>query len=97
MDDARAPQSPTDLRGPSRVAVLKRAVREFRKDHVTDWAAALTYYLILAIFPAILALVSVLGLLGPSATQTLLDNVRQIAPGAYDEVTARPSSDSSRL
>jgi membrane protein len=86
VNEARAPESPTDLPGHSRVAVLKRAVREFREDHVTDWAASLTYYAILAIFPAILALVAVLGLLGESATQTLLDNMRQIAPGPAQEI-----------
>ena len=82
VDDQRAPEGPTDLGERSRRAVLKRAVREFREDNLTDWAAALTYYSILAIFPALLALISVLGLLGDSATQTLLDNMQQIAPGA---------------
>jgi hypothetical protein len=32
-------------------AVLKRTVKEFREDNVTDWAAALTYYGVLSIFP----------------------------------------------
>ncbi|HEY3260817.1 MAG TPA: YihY/virulence factor BrkB family protein, partial [Pseudonocardiaceae bacterium] len=35
----------------------------------------------LAIFPALLVLVSILGLLGPSTTQTLIDNLGAIAPG----------------
>jgi membrane protein len=39
-------------------SVLRRMVREFREDHVTDWAAALTYYGVLSIFPALIALVS---------------------------------------
>ena len=43
---------------------LRRTVSEFREDNLTDWAAALTYYGILSIFPALLVLVSVLGLLG---------------------------------
>jgi membrane protein len=69
--------------------VLKRTVREFKEDHLTDWAAALTYYGVLAIFPAILALVSVLGLAGASATQTLIDNIGSVAPGpAKDIVTS---------
>ena len=50
------------------------------------WAAALTYYGILAIFPAIIALVSILGLIGPSATQPLLDNVSQVAPGPAKDI-----------
>ena len=86
IDEERAPQSPTDLHQRSLRAALKRAVREFREDNLLDWAAALTYYSILAIFPAILALISFFGLLGPSATQTLLDNLRQIAPGPAQEI-----------
>jgi membrane protein len=64
-------------------------VREFQEDNLTDWAAALTYYSILAIFPALLALVSVLGLMGSSTTQSLIDNLRQVSPGpAKDIVTS---------
>ena len=85
-DEERAPESPTDLPRRSLRAALKRAVREFREDNVLDWAAALTLYSILSIFPAILALISVLGLLGASATQTLLDNLQQIAPGPAQEI-----------
>jgi membrane protein len=68
------------------IGVLKRTVSEFRDDNLTDWAAALTYYGVLAIFPALLALVSVLGLLGDDATQTLIDNVEQLAPGTAQDV-----------
>jgi len=66
--------------------VLKRTVREFKEDELTDRAAALTYYGVLAIFPAILALVSALGLVGTSATQPLLDNLGQVAPGPARDV-----------
>jgi membrane protein len=87
--DAAAPDSPTDLGKPSWVGVLKRTVREFREDNLTDWAAALTYYGILSIFPALLALVSIVGLLGESTTQTLIDNLTSVAPGpAKDIVTS---------
>ncbi|MDP9019238.1 MAG: YihY/virulence factor BrkB family protein [Actinomycetota bacterium] len=86
--DHQAPGKPADLEKPSWWAVLKRTVREFKEDNVTDWAAALTYYGVLAIFPAILALVSILGLVGSSATQPLIDNVGKVAPGpAKDIVT----------
>ena len=61
-------------------AVLKRTVREFRDDNLTDWAAALTYYGVLAVFPALIVLISVLGLIGDSATQPLIDNVDKVAP-----------------
>ncbi len=64
-------------------------MREFKDDNLTDWAAALTYYSILAIFPALLALVSVVGLLGDSTTQSLIDNLSTVAPGpAKDIVTS---------
>jgi membrane protein len=68
------------------VATVKRTVIEFVDDNLTDWAAALTYYGVLAIFPALLALVSVLGLLGDSATQSLIDNVEEFAPGTAQDI-----------
>jgi membrane protein len=84
--DARAPAAPTKLTRRSWGGVLKRTVREFRADNVTDWAAALTYYGILAIFPALMALVSILGLVGRSATQPLIDNLGQLAPGPARQI-----------
>ena len=84
--DGRAPGSPTDV---SMGATLKRTFKEFSADNLTDWAAALTYYAVLAIFPAIIALVSIVGLVGHSATQALLDNIGTVAPGpAKDIVTS---------
>jgi membrane protein len=77
----RAPDAPTDLKARSWGAVFKRTVSEFRADNLTDLAAALTYYGILAIFPAIIALVSILGLVGHSATQPLIENLDKVAPG----------------
>jgi membrane protein len=66
--------------------VLKRTVAEFRADNVTDWAAALTYYGVLSIFPALIALVSVVGLLGTSSTNTLLDNLQSFTPGPAKDI-----------
>ncbi|HYI80888.1 MAG TPA: YihY/virulence factor BrkB family protein [Thermoleophilaceae bacterium] len=83
---ATAPDKPSDLEGSSKAGVLKRTFTEFKDDNLTDWAAALTYYGVLAIFPALLALVSVLGLAGESATQSLIDNVEQAAPGPAREI-----------
>ena len=80
------PDTPTDLSGRSWLGVLKRSVTEFREDNLTDWAAALTYYAILSIFPALLVLVSVLGLIGKSATQPLIDNLGEVAPGPAQEI-----------
>ena len=84
--DGRAPGAPTDLEGRSWRDTLKRTVREFREDELTDRAAALTYYGVLAIFPAILALVSILGLVGRSATQPLIDNLGRVAPGPARDI-----------
>jgi len=80
------PDTPTELRRSSWPGVFKRTVREFKEDNLTDWAAALTYYGILAIFPAILAFVSILGLIGSSATQPLLDNLGKVAPGPAQQI-----------
>ena len=82
----RPPEKPTGLGSRSWVGVLKRTIREFKKDNITDWAAALTYYGVLAIFPAIIALVSILGLIGPSATQPLISNVGKLAPGSVHNI-----------
>ena len=80
------PEGPTKLPGRSWWGVLKRTFREFREDNLTDWAAALTYYGVLALFPALLALVSVLGLVGGSATQPLIANLGSVAPGAAKQI-----------
>src|SRR5829696_9775566 len=78
--------TPTDLRGRSWIGVLRRTVSEFSDDNLTDWAAALTYYAVLAIFPALIVLVSVLGLIGQSATQPLIDNLGTVAPGPAKQI-----------
>jgi membrane protein len=76
-----APRTLTDMPKAGWLAILKRAVREFKHDDVTDRAAALTYFGVLALFPAMLVLVSILGLLGKSTTQQVLTNLGQVAPG----------------
>ena len=82
----QAPSKPTELGGRAWWGVLKRTVKEFREDNLTDWAAALTYYGVLSIFPALLVLVSILGLVGQSATQPLVENVGKLAPGAAKDI-----------
>jgi membrane protein len=81
-----APESPSDLKGRSWLGVLKRTGKEFSEDNLTDWAAALTYYGVLAIFPALIVLVSILGLIGESATQPLIDNLGSVAPGPAQDI-----------
>jgi membrane protein len=86
LSEDRAVDSPTDLDRRSWWDAVKRTVAEFREDNLTDWAAALTYYGILSIFPALLAVVSVLGLIGSGATQQLIDNLGSVAPGPAKEI-----------
>jgi membrane protein len=52
--------------------VLKRTVAEFQSDNLSDWAAALTYYSVLALFPMLIVLVALLGLVGQDRTVTTL-------------------------
>ncbi|MEA2324529.1 MAG: rane protein, partial [Solirubrobacteraceae bacterium] len=85
-DESRAPDDVTDLPKGSWKGVLKRTMREFSEDNLTDWGAALTYYGVLALFPALLVLISLLGIVGSSATQPLIDNVGKLAPGAATEI-----------
>jgi len=66
--DAGKVESPTDLSGPSRRYVVRKTIREFSADECTDLAAALTYYAVLAVFPAAIALTSLLGLVGQGTT-----------------------------
>jgi membrane protein len=80
------PDKPAELGKGGVWAAIKRTVKEFKEDNLTDWAAALTYYGILALFPAILALVSILGLLGSGTTQPLIDNLGQVAPGPAKDI-----------
>jgi len=80
--DQRDPDSPADLSKPSLVAVVERAAHEFKNDRLTDLAAALTYYGVLAVVPGLIVLVSLLGLLGPDTTGELVKQVRSAAPGS---------------
>ena len=75
------PKSPTELPKSSWWGVLKRTVKEFDNDELMDWAAGLTYYSVMSIFPALLVITAVLGLLGPDATQSLIDNINALGIG----------------
>lgn len=82
-DAGRKVDSPTDIDKPGWRYTAKAAFAEFQRDQCTDLAAALTYYSVLSIFPALLALISLLGVFGQgeSTTQALLDIVRQLGQG----------------
>jgi membrane protein len=77
-----SPDAPTKLGKRSWFGTVKRTVSEFKDDNLTDWAAALTYYAVLSLFPAIIALISILGLVVAPATITrvVTDIVSQLGP-----------------
>ncbi|MFF0549640.1 YihY/virulence factor BrkB family protein [Streptomyces sp. NPDC004311] len=84
--EERAPDRLSDLPRQSWTEVLRGTLREFKDDELVDRAAALTYYGVLALFPALLVLVSMLGIAGEATTQRVLDNLRSLAPGPAREV-----------
>lgn len=81
-DDRRKPDAPTDLHKRSWMYVLRTTVRQFSRDQCLDLAAALTYYAVLAAAPALLALVSLLGLVsdGERAVERVLGTVEGVVP-----------------
>jgi YihY family inner membrane protein len=85
---SRTAERPTELPGGSWWAAVKRTAREFRVDNLSDWAAALTYYSMLSIFPALLVLISLIDLAGQGTIQALLDNLGQVAPGSVNDILA---------
>src|SRR3954469_5699266 len=68
------------------MATLKRTLKGYKKDNLSDWAAALTYYGVLSIFPMLAALVGLLGFIGPSATQPLIENLGKVAPSPAQDI-----------
>ena len=79
-------------RDPGTMATLKRTWKEFSQDNLTDWAAALTYYGVLALFPALIALVSIVGLaFSPTQiTDALNQIVGQLGPKSAVETLKGP-------
>jgi membrane protein len=74
------------------VATLKRTVAEFKEDNLTDWAAALTYYGLLSLFPALIAMVSLIGIFGDPGTTTrsLTEIIVEIGPDSAAETFSGP-------
>jgi|tagenome__1003787_1003787.scaffolds.fasta_scaffold20732355_1 membrane protein len=87
-----APDRPTEVPAHGWVAILKRTVKEFRDDALMDWAAALTYYGVLALFPALVCLVALVGLLGqyPQTVDALLGIIAKIGPGSAADTLRGP-------
>ena len=93
LDDDRKPSSPFRLTRDSWKYVLRRTYREFKDDNCPDVAAGLTYYAVLSIFPAALALISLLGVFGQG--QKSVDKVLQVlgplvSPEHTEDGAARP-------
>ena len=85
-DSGQAPSRPAQLGVGGWFGAVRRSVKEFGEDNLQDWAAALTYYGIQSIFPGLLALVSLLGLLGKSATQPLITELSTSAPANVRQI-----------
>lgn len=85
-DDAK-PDSPDDLTKQSWTYVARKTAREFSKDQCTDLAAALTYYAVLSVFPAAIALMSLVGVVGdgPRTVDTLLQVLRDVGASSVAE------------
>jgi membrane protein len=81
-----APKSPAKMSPAAWWAAVKRTFGEFKADNLSDWAAALTYYSVLSIFPAMLVIVSLVGLGGKSVSQDLISQVGTLAPGSVKQV-----------
>jgi membrane protein len=101
-DDPRKPDDVSDITKRSWGYVLKKTLREFTADQCTDLAAALTYYAVLALFPGLLAIVSILGLFGAAGqtTDTVLTLVSNLASedavsslrGPIEQLTSTPAA-----
>ncbi|MFF2702499.1 MULTISPECIES: YihY/virulence factor BrkB family protein [Streptomyces] len=72
------------------LTALRRTPLSLWNDDITDWAAALTYYAILALLPALLVTVSVIGLANPDATTALIADITAFAPAESGEALRRP-------
>jgi membrane protein len=91
-DDPRKPDSPGEVSKPSWKYALRKTIREFSADQCTDIAASLTYYAVLSLFPALIALISLLGVFGQGeeSTDALLGVVDEVAPGGTADVLRGP-------
>ncbi|GIE91079.1 YihY/virulence factor BrkB family protein [Actinoplanes regularis] len=76
------PDRPSQLRAKGILAAFRRTFKQFSEDNVTDWAAALTYYGVLSIFPGTLVIVSLVGLFGDAGRRTVTDAVTELTPNS---------------
>jgi membrane protein len=80
------------MSNPGAIATLKRTATAFQEHNLSDWAAALTYYGLLALFPALIAMVSIIGLVGDprSTTSSLTEIITEIGPASAAETFSGP-------
>lgn len=91
-DDSGKPQSPTELTRRSVLYVLRTTARQFGRDQCTDLAAALTYYAVLSLFPALLVMVSLLGVFGQGkrTTDAVLQIIGDLGPPSVVDTLHAP-------
>lgn len=91
MAEAREPAGPTDIGSRGWKETLKRTGKAFKADNLLDWAAALTYYSVLSLFPLLIVFVALIGVFGqyPRTVNAMLDIVREIAPGTAADTVER--------
>src|SRR4051794_20592788 len=93
VDPVRADYAPEGAASKTGLgATLKRTLTEFQEDNLSDWAAALTYYGLLALFPALIAMVSLIGIFGDPKTTTtkLTEIITEIGPSSGAETFEGP-------
>ena len=81
-EESAAVDGPSELSGPSKKAVVRRAAKEFRNDNLTTLAAALTYYAVLSVVPGLIVLISVVGLVGHNVASRVTSQVESLVPGS---------------
>ncbi|MEA2459551.1 MAG: rane protein [Thermoleophilaceae bacterium] len=91
---ANAPDQPTELPARSWIEIGKRAFKEFQDDNLTDWAAALVYYGVMSLFPMLIVLVALLGLVGQASTiNTMIDSLRSAGLKDVADSVQKPLTD----
>lgn len=81
-EESAAVDGPSDLSGPSKRAVVRRAAKEFRNDNLTTIAAALTYYAVLSVVAGLIVLISLVGLVGHNVATRVTSQVESLVPGS---------------
>ena len=87
LDLRQAASGPLGLPRRTWPATVRRTLQQFIEDHLLQWAAALTFFGVISLFPALLAMVALLGLIGAPALEPLIANVSELAPGAARDIT----------